>query len=245
MDINKLCFSYEALESLPKKHVSAFLLIGHFVNEANWLRKLILISTLDQTGSEAEGNARLTLSLMLANIIAGKMHSGWMKLRAMAVDVEFKPIFDRPKIGALYTNLESVLAKHSLIHKFRNTHASHYSMAMTLSDLPNIAVEDVAIYGTRYDGDALSLISALCAAGSLVSTSGENTVSDALETVLNAVVKGVDDYCTLLLEIFGYLINHYIKIPKTPIVVRNDGAVTLKETRLRFFCVPPDIGAMD
>jgi hypothetical protein len=240
MDINKLCFSPPDLANLPKKHVSAFLLVGHCVNEANWLRKLILVSTLDETGHEAECNARLTLSLMLANIIAGKMHAGWMKLRAMAGDVDFKRIFDQPKINSLFAELQPLLAQESLIHRFRNSHASHYSMSMALSDLPHIAEGDVAIYGTRYDGDALSLISTLCSAGSLIRTSGDHTVADALQTLLNAVVKALDIYCTLLLEVFGYLINNYVNVPRKQVVIGNDGAVTLRDTQLRFFCVPPD-----
>jgi hypothetical protein len=75
MNITRLSYTRKDLDALPEPHISTFLLVGHFLNEANWLRKLISISVLDQSGNEPEEKA---LTLMLTNLSAGKIHAGWM-----------------------------------------------------------------------------------------------------------------------------------------------------------------------
>jgi hypothetical protein len=180
MNITRLSYARKDLDALPEAHISAFLLVGHFLNEANWLRKLISISVLDQSGTEPEEKARLALTLMLTNVSAGKIHAGWMRVRVFAEDSTLAGAFDSERIKDLYARLAPLLAEGSLIHKFRNRQGSHYPTALSLAQLPNIADEDVALFTTTYDGDMLSLISTLSAAGNLVHVSGDQTVQAAL-----------------------------------------------------------------
>lgn len=239
MKITKLEYTHRDLQALPAAHVSAFLSVGHFLNEANLLRKLILVSNLDETGNEAEEKARLILSLTLANSLAVKIHAGWMNIRKIARNHEFSSVFTQPEIKECYDRLTPLLAKNSLLHRFRNTHGAHYPATLSLAQLPNIADADVALYRTVYDGDTLSLISALCAAGSLVDVSGDKTVQEALQSVIAAVVHAADIYCSLLLQILSALVRHVIKAPSRQSIIANDDACSLSDVRLRFFCDPP------
>jgi hypothetical protein len=79
--IHKFSFPVSTLEALPKDQLSAFLLLGLFLNEANWLQNLILFSTLDQSGSEPEKKGRLALSLMLSKMPAAKIYQGWWRMQ--------------------------------------------------------------------------------------------------------------------------------------------------------------------
>jgi hypothetical protein len=239
MNITRLSYSQKDLETVPEMHVSTLLLIGHFLNEANWLRKLILISTMDESGNEPEEKARLALTLMLANLSAGKIHAGWMRVKAIAEEPTLATVFDKDKVRDLYARLAPLLAEGSLIHKFRNRQGSHYPTSLSLAQLPDIADDDVALFATPYDGDVLSLISTLCAAGSLVHISGDQTVQEALASVIDAVVKAFDIYCTLLLELLFSLVKNDIRAPGKQTTISNDGACKLSDIRLRFFCDPP------
>jgi hypothetical protein len=239
MNITRLSYARKDLDALPELHISTFLLVGHFLNEANWLRKLISISVLDQSGNEPEEKARLALTLMLTNLSAGKIHAGWMRVRTFAEEPTLAGAFDSERIKDLYARLAPLLAEGSLIHKFRNRQGSHYPTVLSLAQLPNIAEEDVALFTTTYDGDMLSLISTLSAAGNLVHVSGDQTVQAALGSVIDAVVNAFDIYCTLLLEILFSLVKRDIRAPSKQTVIANDDACELSDIRLRFFCDPP------
>ena len=92
---------------------------------------------------------------------------------------------------------------------------------------------------TTYDGDTLSLISILSAAGSLVHISGaQKTVQEALGSVIDAMVSAFQIYCTLLLELLFYLVKHDIRAPGKQTVIANDDACELSDIKLRFFCDP-------
>jgi hypothetical protein len=238
MDISKLMYSQKGLGALPTAHVSAFLLVGHFLNEANILRKLIGISNLQKPKNEAEDKANLTMSLVLANLIASKVHAGWMRLRKMAKERDFVVVFSDPAVKEPYDRLAPMVARNSIVHLFRNAHGAHYPAVLSLATLPNIATEDVALYTTKYDGDMLSLVSALCVAGSLIDVSGDKTVGEALENVISAIVKAVNLYCTLLLHIVLLFVKHIIKAPATQSFITNE-ACPLDQVQLPFFCDPP------
>jgi hypothetical protein len=239
MNITRLSYTHRDLVTLSELHVSTLLLVGHFLNEANWLRKLILMATMDQSGSEPEEKARLALTLMLANVSAGKIHAGWMRIMSFEKEPTLAALFAKDKVKDLYARLAPLLAEGSLLHKFRNRQGSHYPTSLSLAQLPNIADDDVALFATPYDGDTLSLMSTLCAAGSLVHISGDQTVDEALGSVIDAVVKAFDIYCTLLLEILFSLLKNDIRAPGKQTVIANDGACKLSDIRLRFFCDPP------
>lgn len=239
MNVTRRTYSPKDIENLPEIHVSTFLLVGHFLNEANWLRKLILIASMDESGPEPEEKARLALTLMLANVSASKIHGGWMRVRAMAKEPTLVPLFAQKDVSEPFDRLVPLLAEGSLLHKFRNRQGSHYPASLSLAQPPNIASNDVALFATPFDGDTLSLISTLCAAGSLIDVSGDQTVSAALETVIKALVEAFEIYGSLLLAMLFALVKNDIRAAGKQDIVGVGDACELSDIRLRFFCNPP------
>jgi hypothetical protein len=238
MNITKLTYSPTDLSALPESHVSAFLIVGHLLNEANILRKLIGISNLQALENEAEDKASLTMSLMLANSIASKIHAGWMSIRKISSDPDFAAVFSDSSVKDPHDQLAPLVAKNSIVHRFRNAHGAHYPDKLSLANLPGIAAEDVSLYTTKYDGDMLSLISALCAASTLVEISGDKTVGEALSNVIDTIVKAAEHYCTMLLHIILLFVQKVITAPAAQSVIVNH-ARPIDEIRLPFFNDPP------
>jgi hypothetical protein len=131
MNVTRLSYSPKDLEKLPETHVSVLLLVGHFLNEANWLGKLILIATMDESGPEPEEKARLALTLMLANVSASKIHGGWMRVRGFAQGPTLAPVFPLESVKEQFDRLEPLLVEGSLLHKFRNRQGSHYPASLS------------------------------------------------------------------------------------------------------------------
>ena len=57
------------------KHRSALLLLGLFLNEANWLRKLLVKAVLG-ISETPDGQANFALTALLATTLAGKIYEG-------------------------------------------------------------------------------------------------------------------------------------------------------------------------
>lgn len=241
MQIHKFTYPNSVLDALPKEQLSAFLLLGLFLNEANWLQKLLLISTLDETGNEAEKQARLALSLMLSKLLAAKIHEGWNRIRCNPLK-DALPSND--KTQQIRSQLEQRLAKDSVIHKVRAQHAFHYPNTLSLNGLPAISQSDVALFMTHHSGDTLSLISELSAAAGLMAIGNASTVAEALDGVLKEVVAVAGIYCEYLSETLANFVGEVIQSSAAADVIDNDDAPTLDLVRLRFFAAPPASSAI-
>jgi hypothetical protein len=239
MRINKFSYPVAALEALPKNHLSAFLLLGLFLNDTNWLRKLLLYATQDESGGEAEGHARLALSLMVSKLLATKIHEGWLKLSQgeLGQVVAELPLAD--KFMQTRAELARRLQKGSVLHQLRLNHGAHYPSSLVLDGLPGIAQSDVALYVTAHAGDALSLISELCAAAELKSIVGMDSVGDALAAVLNEVVSISGLYSDYLNALLVAFLRTILTTAPTNEVIDNNNALPLEEAKLRFFVTPP------
>jgi hypothetical protein len=239
MDIYKFSFSPGALSALPQHQLSAFLLLGLFLNEANWLQKIILVSTLDQTGNEAEDKARLALSLMMAKVLAAKIHEGWNRLRTDPLKTTLSSLPDSTRLDELRAQLEQRLAKNSLIHQVRLGHAAHYPTSLSLEGLPGIAQGDVALYMTEHAGDVLSLISELSAVAKMRPIGQSANVGEALGNIIDELVAVCGDYCEYLARAQRNLVTHAIADRPAQEVICNADAPPLDSIHLRFFASPP------
>ena len=70
-EIKKMTLPVTALEAMQPEHRSALLMLGVFLNEANWLRKLLVGATLGISDSP-EGQASFSLTALMATTLAGK-----------------------------------------------------------------------------------------------------------------------------------------------------------------------------
>ena len=239
MQIHKVTYPVSALQAMPKAHLSAFLLLGHFLNEANWLQKLILYGTQDESGNEAEVQARLALSLMLGKVFAAKIHEGWVRLTTGELGATVAGLTLSPGIERIRADLKEHLRADSILHKIRRDLAFHYPTSLSLEGLPNIAQGDVALYLTPHSGDTLSLISELSAAAELNAIAGTNQVGESLGAVLDEVVKVSGLYSEFLHATLVALIGKSLDTHPDDEIIGNEEAMPLADVRLRFFVTPP------
>ena len=79
--IKKLTLPVADLRSMSDDHRYAVLLLGLFLNEVNWLRKLLVKAVFGITeGPEPDGQANFGLTALLATTLAGKIHEGWERI---------------------------------------------------------------------------------------------------------------------------------------------------------------------
>jgi hypothetical protein len=232
--IHRITYSASALNELTKDQLSAFLLLGLFSNEVNWLQKILLVATLDEGGNEAEQMARLSLTSMLSKLLASKIHEGWNRIRRAPLK---DALPTNAKTKSLHDQLAHRLAKDSLIHKVRNNHGFHYPTELSLNGLPNISPGDVALFVTPYSGDNISLISELSAAAGLMAIEGATTVGQALDSALKEIISVAGIYCEYLLETLALFVP-MIGVT-TCDAIDNDTAPSFEQIRLRFFAFRP------
>jgi hypothetical protein len=75
--IQKMKLPAAVIRSMTADHRYALLMLGIFINEANWLRKLLVRAVLATADDEPEGQANFSLTTLLATTLAGKIHEGW------------------------------------------------------------------------------------------------------------------------------------------------------------------------
>lgn len=185
MKIHKVTYPPAALSALPPERLSAFLLVGHFLTEANWLQKLLWMATQDESGHKAERDARLCLAMMVTKLFAAKIHEGWNRLRTGPLQRVLDGLTFSPDAQSNQAELEKRLAKDSLLHKVRRDIAFHYPTSLSLDDLPGIHPDDVGLYLTPHAGDTISVVSELSAAAALKEITGASSVQGAIDKVLD------------------------------------------------------------
>jgi len=161
MEIHKLTFDPARLRAAPCKRLSAFLLLGHFLSEANWLQKLLLVATQDRSGGKHDSDARMSLALLVTRVFLSKIDEGWKRIETEPLNGTLSALTTTLTASPRYTALQARLAKDSLVHRIRNDVGFHYPTSLSLQGLPGIAPDDVGIYMTDHAGDTLSFISVL------------------------------------------------------------------------------------
>ena len=239
MQIHKLSYPSSVLAALPRERLSAFLLLGHFLNETNWLQKLLVVAAQDETGHAAEVHARMALSLMLTKVFAAKIHEGWNRMSSGALKATLDTLTLSPRTQERRQQLAERLRAESIVHKVRKLQAFHYPTSLSLDGLPGVAQGDVALYLTQHAGDTLSLISELSAASEMNAIAGIDHVGQSLNAVLTEVVDVSGLYGDFLHGTLEALINESITAEPLDEVIDNADAPLLQDVRLRFFATPP------
>jgi hypothetical protein len=236
MEIEKITYPCSALDALSEKQLSAFLLLGLFLNEMNWLQKIMLIASTDRSENEADKSGRLSLLIMISKIMAAKLNEGWNR-----INNQLKETLDalpaNKKTKDLRSQLEQKLGKDSTVYKIRTHHTSHYPTKLSLKALPDISKEEIAIYTTSNLGDVLSAISDLSSLAELLkSTSGSTSVSkETLDKTLNEIYEATRIYCEYIGEILAIFVKDVIKDGRDSALIENDTAIDLNSIKLPFF----------
>lgn len=237
MDITRINYTAAQLESAGADNLSALLLIGLFLNEANWLQKLLLISTMDEPDTEPEHRAHLSLSLMLAKLIAAKMLEGWLRMTSNPMKRTLDALALPKDVLELRAKLEPLLVKDSIIYKVRNFHGGHYPTKLSLDRLPGINPGDVVLFMTPYSGDTISTISELAAAAELANIAPAPMLHESVDEILKQTVGALGLYCSFMHGVLAELLCEKVQGKPSHEELPND-APPLDSVKLRFFAAP-------
>jgi hypothetical protein len=238
--LKKMVLPVKALRDLKKEQRSALLMLGLFLNEANWLRKL-LATAVHGISDSPEGKASFGLTALIATTLAGKIHEGWSRIQkgwlCDALGDAPLPEAQKPLLDELAASLTE-----NTFDRVRHNIAFHYpDKPLDFKKLADQIDETDAILllaPEGYEGDLFSHISTLAGLEPLLAISSDTDYLKALESVWNEVTHVTGLYCRVVSELIATFV-----IQKLPGVVVEDvlipDAPEAHETQLRFFVHPP------
>ncbi|MDO8263259.1 MAG: hypothetical protein Q7T21_08530 [Gallionella sp.] len=237
--VHKFTYSPDVIMAMDGDRRSAFLLLGLFLNEANWLQKLLIMGMPDERHDlEPELQSNLSLAILLIKLLAGKIHAGGERLR----DKPLVDLLSALKLSDRGRHLESQLAvalqKDSTIHLIRKSNAFHYPRHLKLVD-PIPQQEEIALYLTPFSGDTLLFLSDIAAVEALVSATGMDPQewNTSFSKLLDEVIKVAGLYTEFLGEALQALMDEIPKKPEQQELLIPD-ARPLDAVRPKFFAFP-------
>jgi hypothetical protein len=240
--IKKLTLPIADLRSMSDDHRYAVLLLGLFLNEANWLRKLLVKAVLGITdGPEPDGQANFGLTALLATTLAGKIHEGWDRIANGRLGKILDGVGRSPQLAGLRKEIADALKGKTFL-RIRNNVAFHYPERKfefrKVSD--HLDDTDTVIYMALegYQGDVFSQVSNLAGIEPLLALSADSDYRVALKTVWEEITHITGLYCLFVSESMANVLVAAIPSMRIEDVVISD-APEADEYPLRFFVHPP------
>jgi hypothetical protein len=248
------------LRDLPSDRGSALLLLGVFVNEVNWLRKLLVMAVQalpDTPGNQTnnpEEEASFALTGLLATTLVGKVYEGWECMERPKFKATLDALSMPEELKGLKRRLSEQLSG-KLFLRIRQQ-AFHYSeKVFDFSKFRDyFGDQDTHIHVTAagYRGDILSHISALGRAYALCNLAhlvdGDSDAASeakldvlvAYKRVLDQVVQVTGLYSEFVADTLTTLMSHEFsgKITFKPFIVPD--APEVQAERVHFFLHPPN-----
>ncbi|PTB20456.1 hypothetical protein C9I57_11330 [Trinickia symbiotica] len=227
------------LRSLSKDRAAAFLRVGLFTNELNWLVRLLLIARIPNEANEAERRATLSLALLIVKLLAGKVHEGWLKLQS-----EITPLIAHSFTAdgrQAVENLRQRLAKGSMIHKPRNEYAFHYSAQLSIDDLEALPLGDdeMVAYMSQHHGHNLVFVSELAAINRLTAITNELDPGKSFSVVMQEVVEVAGLYSDYVVAVLIALLGDDVIESLTTEEMPAEESEENRRERIFFFELPP------
>jgi hypothetical protein len=238
LTIRKLEISAGALRALTAEQRSALFLLGLFLNEANWLRKLLVMAIMSM-GDDPDGQASFALTVNIAMTLAAKIYEGWKKAQAGTLAKTIHSVALPDELKALRKQINRALGTPT-VARIRNSYSFHYPATLDFAKLP-IEDADSIIYVTdgACNGDVFSHLSSLVALEPLLAVNAQTDWRQGLEDVWNEVTNVTGLYCFFLSEALGLLITKWLPGKVTSSSITKPDAQKLHEASLQFFCHPP------
>jgi hypothetical protein len=190
------------IRAMTGDHRYALLLLGLFLNEANWLRKLLVKAALG-IADEPEGQANFALTALLATTLAGKIHEGWNVI----TDGKLCKILDQIGLPAEASELRQKITDRlstDLFLRIRNNIAFHYPKRKL--DFANLASHlddsDTVIYiaPEGYGGDVLWQISTIAGIEPLLALHPAADYRVSIKAVWDEVTEVTGLYCVFVTD---------------------------------------------
>ena len=245
--VKKLVVPLSVFQMMPPEKKSALALLGMFLNDANWLRKLLVQAVLG-VSETPDGEASFALTALLATTLAGKVYEGWTRMgeKDLRTVLDALPMPDALK--ALRAEIEQRLSS-KLFLRIRNNPAFHYPRRKL--DFDKLAAHlddgDLHLYVTTksYNGDVLSRISTLAGLEPLLAADSDDDYRIALQRVFDEVADVTGRYCRFVSEAQASLLSTIVPqgLPTDEVTIPDAPEAT--DQTLRFFVHPPaDLEAM-
>jgi hypothetical protein len=227
---------------MSEDHRYAILLLGLFLNDANWLRKLLVRAVLGITGTpEPDGQANFGLTALIATTLVGKIHEGWDRIATGRLGKILDTVLLPSELAKLRQEIDAALNGKTFL-RIRNNIAFHYpdrkfdfqKLAAHLDDT------DAVIYMAPegYQGDVFSQIASLAGIEPLVALNADQDYRVALKAVWEEVTRVTGLYCIFVNEAMASVLMK--SVPRmTYDDVEIPDAPEADEGSLRFFVHPP------
>jgi hypothetical protein len=238
--VKKLTLPVAQLRAMSEDGQYALMLLGLFLNEANWLRKLLVKAALG-ISDDPDGQANFGLTILMATTLAGKIHEGWSLITKGRLSQIIETIPLSPELAGLKKQIDDKL-RGKIFLRIRNSPAFHYpdrefefkKLAGHLSDTDTV----IYMVPEGYQGDMFSQISNLASLEPVIATSPEPDYRVALESVWNEITEITGYYCLFVSELVGQLL-----ASARSSLQREDMIITdvpeADQDLLRFFVHPP------
>ena len=225
--IKKMKLPAAVIRAMTADHRYAFLMLGIFGNEANWLRKLLVKAVLATADEEPEGQANFALTTLLATTLAGKIHEGWNLITDGKLGEVLNSIGLPAELIELRKKITDRLSTNVFL-RIRNNIAFHYPRRkLDFAELANhIDDSDTVLYMAPegYAGDLLSQISTLAGIEPLLALHPDADYRVSLKGVWEEVTDVTGLYCifvteaiaTILLKLVPGVSVEDIAIPDAP-----------------------------
>jgi hypothetical protein len=239
-EVKKLTLPLADLRAMPDDHQYALMLLGLFLNEANWLRKLLVKATLG-IAENPNGQANFGLTVLMATTLAGKIHEGWLRITEGRLSKILDQIGKTTELAGLHKKIDDRLQGKAFL-KIRNSLAFHYperkfefkKLADELSDTDTF----VYMVPEGYQGDVFSQISHLAGLEPLLALNADPDYRVALQAVWEEITEITGLYCLFVSEMIGRLLATTLPSLRIEDIVIPDVPEADAEP-LRFFVHPP------
>ena len=186
----------------------ALLMLGLMLNEANWLRKLLLPATVAIDDSP-NGQASFGLTALLATTLAGKIHEGWNLVESAKLGPILAAIGLPAELQQIRASVSARLESDTFL-RIRNNIAFHYPKRVFDFKKLEAHLDDDAtvIYAAQEGhGNVFSHLSSLAGIEPLVAIDGDSDYRFALRNVWNEVMDVARLYCEFASESIAVIVS--------------------------------------
>jgi hypothetical protein len=235
--VRQSTFPAHVLLGLPAEERSAILLLGLFLNDVNWLRKLLARAVI-AIGDDPDGQANFALTILLATSLAAKIHEGWNRIQYGTLKPVVKNLQMTDELRSLQVKLISMLGKDTLVHGIRNI-GWHYPNSLDFEKIPGIDDGDITVLATdAYHGDILARVSAIACVEPLLKLKPDHDFKVTLKQLWDELLDCSEAYAVFVSEVLALLLlKHFSDIASVDITIPD--APTLGDDASRFFVHPP------
>lgn len=238
--VKKITVPVSTLRAMSDDDRYAILFLGHLLNEANWLRKL-LVKAVVGISDDTDGQPNFALTALLVTTLAGKIHEGWDRIATGRLGAILGGIGLPAELDSLRSEIDTALKRKTFL-RIRNNLAFHYpNRTLDFNKLSAYLEDsDTAIYvaSEGYQGDVFSQISSLAGIEPLVALDPNHDYRVALAKLWEEITDIVGKYCIFVAEAMATMLMKAVSNPPIEDVVIGD-VPECQEYPLRFYVQSP------